>query len=255
MLVRGCLLKNWGDTLNKVLVQKISGISPTIVNSSFKNPKKEDIYMVCGSVLGWADQNTIVWGTGFISNSTFITTIKAPKKIYAVRGKLTREQLLKKGIECPSVFGDPALLMPRFYNPKLEKKYKLGIVCHHIDKVLIPKLKKQFPEAYFIDIQGDIYKFIDEVIQSKAVISSALHGLICADAYGVPNGWIKLSDKVLGKGFKFFDHFSFTERKDIQPLQWTDNLTILDLNKKINKYNKTKINLKPLWDNCPFKKL
>ena len=206
MLLRACKLKNFGDTINQELVKLISGVTPTIVNNSFKNPKNETIYMCIGSVLGWADKNTIVWGSGFISNSQFITSIPKPKKIHAVRGVLTREILLKKGIDCPEVYGDPVLLMPRFYNPKLEKKYELSIIPHHIDKILIPKLKKQFPKAYFIDIQQDVYKFIDEVIQSKYVISSALHGLIAADTYGVPNEWQEFSNKVLGKGFKFYDY-------------------------------------------------
>ncbi len=254
MLVRSCILRNWGDTLNKVLIEKISGITPTIVNNSFKNPKKEDIYMVCGSVLGWCSPETLVWGAGFISNSTFITTIKAPKKIYAVRGKLTREQLLKKGIPCDEVYGDPALLYPKFYKPNVTKKYDLGIVCHHIDKVLIPKLKKQFPKAYFIDIQEEINTVVNEICQCERIASSALHGIICADAYGIPAIWIKLSDKVLGQGFKFRDYFSSINRKDIEPLVWSGKTTVEDINKKHKTWTPMELDLAPLWNSCPFRR-
>ena len=208
MIVRACQLQNFGDTLNVELVRLISGEVPTIVNNSFSNPDNETIYMVVGSVLGWVDSNTEVWGSGFISTSKTITTIQTPKKVHAVRGKFTRTILLSKGVDCPEVYGDPALLMPKFYNPKLEKKYDLSIIPHHVDKVLIPDLQKQFPEAHFIDIQQDIYKFIDEVIQSKYIISSALHGLVTADAYNIPNEWREFSGKVLGHGFKFRDYES-----------------------------------------------
>jgi len=218
MLVRACKLKNFGDTLNSELIRLISGIVPTIVNNKFQNPNNETIYMAIGSVLGWCDEFTEVWGSGFISNSQFITSIPKAKKIHAVRGKLTREILLKRGIECPAVYGDPALLMPRFYNPELPKKYKLSVIPHHVDKVLIPELKKQYPTAHFIDIQQDVYKFIDEVIQSEYIISSALHGLIMADAYGVPNEWKEFSKKVLGHGFKFRDYESSKGLVDLDKL-------------------------------------
>lgn len=205
MIVRGCISSNYGDTLNNELIRLISGESPRMVNSAYKNPNNEDIYMCIGSVLGWATEETIVWGAGFISNSDFITTIPTPKKICAVRGPVTRDILINNGIKCPEVYGDPALLMPRFYNPKLNKKYELSIIPHAIDRVLIPEIKERYPDAHFIDVTGDVYDFIDEVIQSEHIISSALHGCITAYAYNVAYDHIPFSNKVLGNGFKFRD--------------------------------------------------
>ena len=205
MLVRSCKVTNFGDTLNKELIRLISGITPTIVNNSFKNPNNEDIYMVIGSVLGWADSSTIIWGTGKMSITDNTMFKEAPKAIYAVRGPLTREQLIKRGYKCPEVYGDPALLMPRYFNPVLSKKYELSIIPHHVDKPLISELKKEYPNAHFIDIQQSIYGFIAEVIQSEFIISSALHGCIMAYAYNIPYEYKKFSEKVLGKGFKFAD--------------------------------------------------
>jgi hypothetical protein len=39
------------------------------------------------------------------------------------------------------------------------------------------------------------------------VLSSSLHGLIAADALGVPNAWIGLSDALRGGDFKFRDYY------------------------------------------------
>lgn len=203
MIVKGCLTSNYGDTLNSELVRLITGITPTIVNNSFKNKNKETVYMIIGSILGWATENDVVWGSGFISDIP--PQIHQPKAICAVRGPLTRALLVDNGYECPEVYGDPALLMPKYYNPKLTKKYELSIIPHHVDKVLIPNLTKEYPMAHFIDIQQDGYKFLDEVIQSKYIISSALHGCIMAYAYGVPYEHKVFSNKVLGNGFKFKD--------------------------------------------------
>jgi len=205
MIVRGCTLRNFGDTLNIELIRLISGITPTMVNNSFKNPNDEKIYMCIGSVIGWADKNTEIWGTGKMSITDNTMFKEKPKAIHAVRGPLTRDELIKRGYDCPEVYGDPALLMPRFYNPKLDKKYELSIIPHAIDRGLIPQLQKQFPTAHFIDVTGDIYKFIDEVIQSEYIISSALHGCITAYVYNVPYVHEKFSEKVLGNGFKFKD--------------------------------------------------
>ena len=121
MILRGCTLRNFGDTLNSELIRLITGNAPHIVNNSFINPENEDIHMVIGSVIGWADKNTIIWGTGKMSDTDNTMFKEKPKKICAVRGKLTREELVKRGYSCPQIYGDPALLMPRFYKPKMDK--------------------------------------------------------------------------------------------------------------------------------------
>lgn len=252
MILRACTLRNFGDTLNSELIRLISGETPTIVNNSFKNPDNETIYMAIGSVLGWADGATIVWGTGKMSvtdNTMFKTK---PKQICAVRGKLTREQLIKRNFECPMVYGDPALLFPSFYMPKLDKKYKLGIIPHQIEKGLIPQLQQQFPEALIIDIQQDVYKVVNDVCSCEKIASSALHGIICSDAYEVPVVWIKMSDKILGNSFKYYDYFSSIDREDIKPLLYSKNTTQDDIFKKFKLYNEPDIDLQPLWNACPF---
>jgi pyruvyltransferase len=52
---------------------------------------------------------------------------------------------------------------------------------------------------------------LQDIDKCDAILSSSLHGLVCADSLNIPNGWLSLSDKVFGKGFKFRDHFSATE--------------------------------------------
>ncbi len=254
MIVRACKLRNFGDTLNSELIRLITGHEPTIVNNSFINPDNQDIYMAIGSVIGWADKNTIIWGTGKMSDTDATMFKEKPKKILAVRGKLTREELIKRGFKCPKVYGDPALLMPKFYKPRMDKKYDLSIIPHHIDRELIPALKKQFKKAHIIDITGDIYQVIDEICASERIMSSALHGLICADAYGIPNIWIQLSEKVLGRGFKFRDYFSSVNREDILPLPMNAETKMLTVGQKFKQYNKPEIDLEKLWQVCPFKK-
>ena len=252
MLVRSLLSSNWGDNLNSELVKLITGNKPTIVNNSFINPDNEEINMCIGSVIGWADKNTVIWGAGKMSDTDATMFKEKPKKICAVRGKLTREELIKRGYSCPKIYGDPALLMPHFYKPKMEKKYDLSIIPHAIDRCLIPILKKKFKGVHFIDITGDIYDFIDQVCASERIMSSALHGLICADSYGVPNVWMRLSDKILGKNFKYLDYFSSVNRKDELPLIVNAETNLLAVGEKFKNYTKAEIDLTPLMKACPF---
>ena len=55
-----------------------------------------------------------------------------PQKVLAVRGPLSRNYLLENGVDCPDVYGDPALLFPKYYKPHIYKKYKLGIIAENL---------------------------------------------------------------------------------------------------------------------------
>lgn len=248
-----CFTKNWGDDLNVPLVEFISGKTPDSVRRKFVAPPGESTYLVLGSILHWADENTIVWGSGFISADRRMSC--QPKELHAVRGPKSREILLAQGIDCPKVFGDPALLYPRFYKLNIiEKKYKLGIIPHHIDKG-VPLLEAFQNEdgILVIDIQGSINQVVDDICSCERVASSCLHGVICADSYGIPSTWIKFSDRVIGGGFKFRDYFASVGRKDVEPLVMEEEVTVQQVLDQFYDY-KIDIDLDKLYDMCPFRR-
>ena len=98
ILIIGFDSKNWGDALNPVLIQKISGKTPLIATKYTYHIKSGPVYSAIGSVLERANTNNcghgnlVVWGTGFISSQGRLKV--QPKKICAVRGPLTRDLLL-----------------------------------------------------------------------------------------------------------------------------------------------------------------
>ena len=57
-----------------------------------------------------------------------------------------------------------------------------------------------------IDICAGEKEFINELLEVENVISSSLHGLIMADAYGIPNARVNISNKLIGGHFKFKDY-------------------------------------------------
>jgi len=201
---------NWGDSINLYLLSKLS--KKEVVACG---PEKRQHVLAVGSILRMANHNSIVWGSGFISKKGNIKY--KPLKVCAVRGPLTRELLLNHKIETPEIYGDPALLMPRFYFPKVDKKYALGIVPHYRDKnsLLVKELEANGVKV--LDIGKDDEAFIDELLECEHIISSSLHGLIASDAYGIPSHWITLSDKLTGGGFKFHDYYSSIKHPIYKP--------------------------------------
>lgn len=195
-----CAGSNWGDALNPFLVELLSG--QKVVHLTGLH---HDRFMVIGSILDGANERTEVWGSGFIREDG--STLRIPRKIHAVRGPLSRALLLKQGAVCPEVYGDPALLIQYFFNPPIKKTYSVGIIPHYIDKgnEALDRYRND-PEVLIIDIESDIKRFICAVKSCDIILSSSLHGLICADAYGVPNVWIQLSENVVGGDFKFRDY-------------------------------------------------
>ena len=241
---------NWGDALNKVMIEKISGKTCQWVNTNDGNTKEKHI--VLGSILQWADEHTILWGPGFIGDDRRLS--KKPKKICAVRGPLTREIIINQGYDCPEVYGDPALLYPRLYNPRgIVKKHKIGIIPHYIDadNPWIKRLRRH--GIKIINILDPINKVVDEILECEMIAASSLHGVIAADAYGVPSTWIELSDKVIGKGFKFRDYFMSVGRTDREPLIVNETTKLKEVYDKFYDY-KINIDLDKLWEACPFRK-
>jgi len=140
--------KNFGDELNPYLINKISGDQVKFT----KDPNIHRHFCI-GSIIHVATDNDIIWGSGFINKDHH--TAGKPK-ILAVRGPKTREILLKDCQECPEIYGDPSLLLPRYFDPPRNKQYRIGIIPHYIDKD-IRWLKKfwNYPEIKIINIQSD----------------------------------------------------------------------------------------------------
>jgi|TARA_R110000822_G_scaffold288991_3_gene410250 pyruvyltransferase len=236
---------NWGDELNKTLVNYLSGSEVHYGTHVDKH------YLCIGSILRLANKNSIVWGSGFIKENE---KAEGEGLFLAVRGPLSRNKLLDQGFSCPQIYGDPALLLPRFYNPPITKKYKLGIIPHYIDQdnEWLDQFKDN-PSVNIINILNpNVLEFVDEIKKCEVILSSSLHGIICGDAYGIPSYWIELSDKVIGEGFKFRDYFLSVKRS--KRSNYYINISTFKLNKTKFYDYKIDIDLDLLYQSCPFLK-
>ena len=197
--------ENYGDLLGKYLVEKIAG-RPI----KFVHPKKQPWYtwdktnyLTAGSILHHATKDSIVWGSGLIDREHSI----APADFRAVRGPRTRQFLMDSGYNCPEVYGDPALLMPEYFNPKVKKKYKVGIIPHYHDHKQVLETYKDDLDIKVIDLLTlDVEDVTKQILECESTISSSLHGIIVSHAYGIPSVWVEFSNKLFGDGVKFADY-------------------------------------------------
>ncbi len=246
--------RNFGDELNYYMLSELTGKQIAGYYNICHLKKQSDLMFIGSLVEDFTTPNSIIWGSGAISGDKPLR--HAPKRVCAVRGKLTRQYLLEKGVNCPEVYGDPALLLPHIYKSDVCKKYKVGFIphIHDLNSSIVKRISK-LNKVHLIRFNNyqDWHDIIDEINECEIIISSSLHGIIISDAYNIPNVWIKLSDRIEGGSFKFLDYFSAVNRNTKQPLCVNEKTTLEDIVKEAKSYVPIHFDIKPLIAACPIK--
>ncbi|HBV76728.1 MULTISPECIES: polysaccharide pyruvyl transferase family protein [Vibrio] len=227
--------KNWGDDLNVYLIERIFNVK-VLYYPLFS--KKHLLGL--GSILNRANKNSIIFGSGFISENSNPSIIN--KDSVNVRGVLSLSKLRDKNPTISSyILGDPGLCIRKYYKLEIEKKYVLGVIPHYVDKAddWITKVK-EVDGVKILDIQSDIEEFIDELLQCDFILSTSLHGLIASISYDIPCRHIILSDSIRGGAFKFKDFYSGIEREYAGAIK-KELLVKLDLDELIKLCEKVSI--------------
>lgn len=245
---------NWGDYVSVILCSLVNPESRYIPRCYTWNVYKKDDVLCIGSIITWlTTPKSTIWGSGIVYPDREISA--RPKKVCAVRGPLTRDYLLKRGINCPEVYGDPALLFPRYYQPEVEKKYKLGIIPHFRDKSnpIMEKFAND-ESVLIIDVQNvhPWQKFINDICSCECIASSSLHGIIISDAYNVPNVWAEF-DGGERKEFAFRDYLGSVGKSDVIAISLNKESTKDQIVKASREWRPIEIDLEKLLSVCPFK--
>lgn len=217
---------NAGDIINEILINRLFGVK--IKEADFDTSDMIAIgslmerivhgastYDKIREIQNKADKERVinVWGTGFLkafedySDMEFIR----PVNICAVRGELTKEsieKIINQSLDC--VTADPGILAPLLLKKLPEKKYSLGIIPHVVEREIdeYKKIEERQPGSVIIDLTENPIDVLNKIAACETVISTSLHGLIFADALGIPSKWCELTDKILGNGFKYKDYYS-----------------------------------------------
>ncbi len=200
---------NFGDHLSYVIVTKILADNGFLLQEETFRPSR---FLALGSVLHFANSGDTIWGTGFNGKISLEEHTYTNLDVRAVRGPLTRDFLIKRGIETPEVYGDPALLLPHIFPGKFKKKAtKPFVVVPNLHDL---KIAKEKGWKNIVSPLSSWNKCISEIMEAEFVIASSLHGLIIAEAYGIPARYIRLSEE---EGlFKYNDYLMGTGRGEIE---------------------------------------
>ena len=193
-------IKNFGDGLAPLLLDHFGDADlewADIADASIAS---------IGSVLEhipplWAGY---ICGSGRLKENSSIHVEHAT--ILALRGPLSA-----KGIKGNFALGDPGLLADELVGPQV-KRWDLGIVPHWKDDELAPRFTQMIKPpstTRVINPRGDPLTIVAEIGACRKIVSSSLHGIITADAFGIPRR-LEISPKLLnateGGDFKFRDY-------------------------------------------------
>ena len=219
------LLQNAGDAFNKPLVEKMAGASVVqakvanaellalgggLANLQFsKDMKRRALQRIAGLV--YCQKPLYVWGSGFLFGDSEEPFFRKNMFFCALRGELSRRKVSKiVGREIDVPFCDPGLLIGDVYTTSGKKQYSMGIISHYVesDNPYFERLHHNCPDSLIIDIRNSPETVVEMISQCETIASSSLHGLVFADALGVPSLRLKVTEKLAGGDFKFDDYYS-----------------------------------------------
>ncbi|MEO1470597.1 MAG: polysaccharide pyruvyl transferase family protein, partial [Pseudomonadota bacterium] len=209
---------NVGDALSPVMVALVSGRPVRRVGMARhgRDPaasagERPDRMAAIGTIGQNLRRGTVVaWGTGCSPHANPLEP--GPKRPYAPPGDTrlvlaaTRgpyaARLLAGGAPPAIPHGDPALLLPLFHRPPVAARHALGVVLHlseladrGFEAVAKPGLARYAPApgegVRLITMVAPpgidaIADKIDEIRACRRIVSTSLHGIAIALAYGIP---------------------------------------------------------------------
>lgn len=201
---------NFGDHLAKIIVSKILAEHGHVLE---EETSRERRLLAIGSILHFANDGDVVWGSGVNGKIAPTAHQFNALDVRAVRGKLTRAFLLERGIAVPEVYGDPALLLPHLFPGSFVKNTQTGYVV--VPNLHDLAIARQTGLQHIVSPLWSWNRCVEQILKGELVIASSLHGLIIAEAYGVPARYLRLSEEE--NIFKYNDYMSGTGRADITP--------------------------------------
>ncbi|MEM7724247.1 MAG: polysaccharide pyruvyl transferase family protein [Pseudomonadota bacterium] len=210
---------NFGDALSRDVVAHVSRRDVVQVG-----PKQAQLFAL-GSLMHviskfWTDRSRpanppILWGTGVLNpfwRRDFLENVQ----VALFRGPISAALMRMKHKR----FGDPGLLAPYVFGPVAQTD-RVVVIPHHsqADDPEIAAMVASDAALTLIDPRQDAEPVCRAIAGASHVISASLHGLIVADAYGVPNTWMDPGEQ----GFlKYHDYAASIGRKMLAPVEITE---------------------------------
>lgn len=214
---------NLGDLLGPVIVAGFTGRTIRWRPSRWPGRRLASI----GTVAQWLRLGTIdLWGTG--AEGLESGPMEVPRGFrrprltrlvpHALRGPFSAALLEGAGFGRPRAYGDPAMLLPLLWPfPAVEKRWDLGVVLHLSEvpgrrpgaapdpafaRYAVPEAlhgQVRLIDPFVATDAAAIRAKVVEILACRRILSTGLHPLIIAEAYGVPCAQFDLHDGPWGR--------------------------------------------------------
>lgn len=171
---------NFGDDLNPWLWPRVFGNTLDAVPDSV-------VFVGMGSILGVSipkAERTVVFGAGVAYGPPPVPD--ASWIFAAVRGPSSAQALdLDEGV----AQGDPAVLVGRYVQQKPGAN-RVSLMLHHLSNLPRWRMVARLLGWQFIDPTQSVEATLDQLANTRLLLTSAMHGAIVADAMRIP--WIAI---------------------------------------------------------------
>ncbi|MFE5670504.1 polysaccharide pyruvyl transferase family protein [Agromyces sp. NPDC056523] len=159
-----------------------------------------------GSILEFlpTDWSGVIWGSGLMNGEPHVLP---SARVLAVRGHLTKELI---GAPDDVALGDPGILVARL-RPRPKQRWDVALVPHGHHRShtsFLALAETPGPRVRVVNVHQTAERVVREIGSSGTVVTTSLHGLVTADAYGIPAVWTTLEPALGGGAFKFHDYES-----------------------------------------------
>lgn len=220
----------------------VGSVISTVLYKDKADKPWTDAWLRCKTAVNRQFRRPIaVWGSGLMFPLTpgLCRRFYRRPVVFAVRGPKTWDALCALGAVDPAVsdrpaFGDPGIFMDGMLASGVERIHRRGLVLHasYWNNGKAAAFAAEHPEIHLIDPRRHAVEVVSDIASCREVFSCSLHGLIAADALGLPNRWVELeisASDAAGSRFKFDDYYAaFGEHRDPCRLRDVTSLSPLD---------------------------
>ncbi|MEI2269327.1 polysaccharide pyruvyl transferase family protein [Microbacterium sp. No. 7] len=209
---------NFGDLASRWAAKRVSGVE--LREPAPGAPR----LLAIGSVLQRATDGDVVWGSGVKGGSDPLP-VGIDLDVRAVRGPYSLEYLAEAGVSTERVTHtfDPGVLFPTLFASELAQtpdRPGLRIVPHYRDDLVLRRKHYEHLDA-FISVDTTPLGMMRAMKGADRVIASSLHGIIFAEAMGIPAYWLA---PVGGEDeLKYYDYYYGTGRTDVKRFESIDD--------------------------------
>lgn len=199
-------INNFGDLIGPLVTRAM--LRQLRLSEKSSSGERVTLFTV-GSVLHFASNGDVVWGTGIngkVSNDKYAWQ---SLDVRAVRGPSTRRWLERHyDLEVPPVYGDPALLLfdGALARPTREPRREYCLIPNLNDERVVRG------RELVVSPRQELSTIVNAIATSEFVVTSSLHALIISELLGVPVGLVRPGREAL---FKYEDYVTGTQRDEL----------------------------------------